>query len=128
MRVPSPAASTTARQVRAVMDFVVILSPLLREFGRVLLGSWLTDSVAWDNLTPKRGAPTAGNGEGCRFRKSLLCNGCRSCVALRRGSQPFHYRLDPPAARVVKLQREGLAIVRNGTLILPDESERVGTA
>src|SRR6266436_1544694 len=62
------------------------------------------------------------------FRKSLLCNGCRSCVRLRGGSQLFQRPLDLLAVRVVKLQREGLAIVGNSALILPDESERIGTA
>src|SRR5712692_1543454 len=62
------------------------------------------------------------------FGKSPLCDGCRSCVALRGGSQLFQYLPDLLAARVVKLQREGLAIVRDGAFILPDESERIGAA
>src|SRR5215470_9064526 len=79
-------------------------------------------------LKPMRVAPTAGNVGGSRFGKSPLCNGSRSWVPLRGGSELFQYPLDLPAAGVIKLQREGLAVVRDRAFILPDESERIGAA
>src|SRR5262245_49396436 len=59
---------------------------------------------------------------------SPICNRCRSCVSLGVDSELFQCSLDLPPVRVVKLQREGLSIVRNGPFILADKSQRIGAA
>src|SRR5215471_11775831 len=61
-------------------------------------------------------------------RKSPPCRHCRRCLPPRGGSELFQHLVNLLAARVVKRQREGFAIVGDGPFILPDESERESAA